>query len=149
MNFYDKISAYYTENKRDLPWRNTKDPYKIWLSEIIMQQTQISQETAYYYKFIATYPTVFDLTKANEQEILVLWKEPGYYSGARNLLHPAKEIIKKLKLVNCKISRFLKLSEIFFYTNHFNPKLSFYNSVKDDFQNIINFLFNFRVFVPM
>ena len=95
MKFCDKISEYYTENKRDLPWRNTKDPYKIWLSEIIMQQTQISQETAYYYKFIATYPTVFDLTKANEQEILVLWKEPGYYSGARNLHHPVKEIIKK------------------------------------------------------
>ena len=94
MNFYDKISAYYTENKRNLPRRNTKDPYKIWLSEIIMQQTQISQGTAYYYKFIETYPTVFDLAKADEQDILALWQGLGYYSGARNLLHPAKEIKK-------------------------------------------------------
>jgi len=65
MNFCDKISAYYTENKRNLPRRKTKDPYKIWLSEIIMQQRQISQGTAYYYKFIEIYPTVFDLAKAD------------------------------------------------------------------------------------
>ena len=60
-----------------------------------MKQTQISQETAYYYKFIETYPTVFDLAKADEQDILALWQGLGYYSGARNLLHPVKEIKKK------------------------------------------------------
>jgi len=95
MKFCDKISAYYIENKRDLPWRKTKDPYKIWLSEIIMQQTQISQGTAYYYKFVETYPTVFDLAKAGEQDILILWQGLGYYSRARNLHHTAKEIVRK------------------------------------------------------
>ena len=60
-----------------------------------MQQTQISQETEYYYKFIKTYPTDLDLAKADEQDILLLWQELGYYSGTQNLHHTAKKIIKK------------------------------------------------------
>ena len=97
MSFCTKILAYYSENKRDLPWRKSKDPYKIWLSEIIMQQTQISQGTAYYQQFIKTYPTVFDLAKAEEQDILLLWQGLGYYSRARNLHHSAQIIVTKYK----------------------------------------------------
>jgi A/G-specific adenine glycosylase len=92
MTFCDKILEYYAQNKRDLPWRKTKNPYKIWLSEIIMQQTRISQGTAYYLKFINKYPTVFHLAKADEQDVLLLWQGLGYYSRARNLHHTAKEI---------------------------------------------------------
>ncbi len=93
MSFCTKVLAYYSENKRDLPWRKSKDPYKIWLSEIIMQQTQISQGTAYYQRFIEKYPTVFDLAKADEQDILLLWQGLGYYSRARNLHHTAQIIV--------------------------------------------------------
>lgn len=94
MTFCDKILEFYAQNKRDLPWRKTKDPYKIWLSEIIMQQTRISQGTAYYLKFINKYPTVFHLAQADEQDVLLLWQGLGYYSRARNLHHTAKEIAK-------------------------------------------------------
>jgi len=97
MDFCKNISAHYAENKRDLPWRKTKDPYKIWLSEIIMQQTQISQGTSYYLKFAEKYPTVFDLAKADEKDVLLLWQGLGYYSRARNLHHTAKEIVQKHK----------------------------------------------------
>ncbi len=95
MSFCTEILAYYSENKRDLPWRKSKDPYKIWLSEIIMQQTQISQGTTYYLRFIEKYPAVFDLAQADEQDILLLWQGLGYYSRARNLHHSAQTIVAK------------------------------------------------------
>ena len=97
MNFSNQILSWYDKNKRDLPWRLTKDPYKIWLSEIIMQQTQIVQGTSYYLKFFENYPTIFDLANADEQEILVLWQGLGYYSRARNLHHTAKKIVHSNK----------------------------------------------------
>ena len=97
MKFSEKILIWYDQNKRDLPWRETKNPYKIWLSEIIMQQTQIVQGTGYYLKFIDTFPTVFDLAKASEQDVLLLWQGLGYYSRARNLHKTAKDIVKNYK----------------------------------------------------
>ena len=63
---------WYSENKRELPWRNTKNPYFIWLSEIILQQTQVNQGLPYYYKFVNQYPTVFDLANASESDVLKL-----------------------------------------------------------------------------
>ncbi len=86
------ITDWYRQNKRDLPWRHTNDPYKIWLSEIIMQQTRVEQGLSYYLKFINTYPSVFDLANASEQEVLNLWQGLGYYSRARNLHFTAKFI---------------------------------------------------------
>ncbi len=86
------ILNWYKNNFRDLPWRNTQDPYKIWLSEIILQQTQVQQGWAYYEKFIEFYPTVSDLAAANEENILKLWQGLGYYSRARNLHKTAKVI---------------------------------------------------------
>ena len=71
---------WYSENKRELPWRNTKNPYFIWLSEIILQQTQVNQGLPYYYKFVNQYPTVFDLANASESDVLKLWQGLGYYS---------------------------------------------------------------------
>jgi A/G-specific adenine glycosylase len=91
--FSHKIISWYQQNKRDLPWRETKDPYKIWLSEIILQQTRVAQGMPYYFSFIESFPTVFDLARANEQEILKLWQGLGYYSRARNLHFTAKTIV--------------------------------------------------------
>jgi A/G-specific adenine glycosylase len=90
--FSPKIVQWYGQNKRDLPWRDTNDPYKIWLSEIILQQTRVSQGLPYYERFIAAYPTIASLARASEQEILRLWQGLGYYSRARNLHKCAKEV---------------------------------------------------------
>src|SRR3954463_15728300 len=93
--FSEKIVEWYLENKRDLPWRATKDPYKIWLSEIILQQTRVAQGLPYYQKFIKSYPTVKALAAAKEQEVLRLWQGLGYYTRARNLHACAKTIVRE------------------------------------------------------
>jgi A/G-specific adenine glycosylase len=87
------ICEWYRRNKRDLPWRETKDPYFIWLSEVILQQTRVDQGKNYYLKFISHYPTVQDLAMADEQEVLNDWQGLGYYSRARNLHASAKMIV--------------------------------------------------------
>ena len=89
----NKLITWYKKNKRDLPWRNTSDPYKIWLSEIILQQTQVIQGLNYYIKFINAFPTVNDLAFASEDQVMRLWQGLGYYSRARNL-HAAAKFIK-------------------------------------------------------
>ena len=95
-NFRNKLIDWYLENKRELPWRSTDQPYFIWLSEIILQQTRIDQGLPYYLKFIETYPNVEDLANASEEEVLKLWQGLGYYTRARNLHHTAKYISKEL-----------------------------------------------------
>ena len=92
MSFSRKILDWYEENKRPLPWRQTTNPYKIWLSEILLQQTRVAQGLPYYEKFIAKFPTVFDLANASEETVLKLWQGLGYYSRARNLHATAKII---------------------------------------------------------
>ncbi|WP_430815806.1 A/G-specific adenine glycosylase [Carboxylicivirga sp. RSCT41] len=92
-DFAIKLQEWYNTNKRMLPWRASKDPYKVWLSEIIMQQTQVVQGEAYYLKFVENFPTVNDLAKATEQQVLKLWQGLGYYSRARNLHAAAKSIV--------------------------------------------------------
>lgn len=76
-----------------MPWRGERNPYRIWLSEIILQQTRVAQGTSYYLKFLAAYPTVEDLAKANETEVLALWQGLGYYSRARNLHKAAQQVM--------------------------------------------------------
>ncbi|MCR9181762.1 MAG: A/G-specific adenine glycosylase [Flavobacteriaceae bacterium] len=97
MSFTSKLIDWYQSNKRELPWRARKDPYAIWLSEIILQQTRIEQGLKYYEAFIETYPTVFDLAKAEEEDVLKLWQGLGYYSRARNLHHTAISIVETHK----------------------------------------------------
>ena len=92
MDFSKQLVLWYLQNKRDLPWRNDKNPYNIWLSEIILQQTRISQGTPYYHKFINKYPAISDLAAADEDEVLKLWQGLGYYSRGRNLHHTARYI---------------------------------------------------------
>ena len=91
-HFSPLLLAWYQQNKRDLPWRHTRDPYKIWLCEIIMQQTRVVQGLAYYNRFVSTYPTPLALARASEDEVLKLWQGLGYYSRARNLHAAAKSM---------------------------------------------------------
>ncbi len=96
MGFSDQILRWYGENKRPLPWRDTKDPYKIWLSEIMLQQTRVAQGLPYYQKFLGEFPTVKHLSGASEKKVLKLWQGLGYYSRARNLHHTARKVDREL-----------------------------------------------------
>lgn len=95
MNFNQTLTRWYSDNKRELPWRKTKDPYFIWLSEIILQQTRIDQGLPYYESFVSSFPTVFELANATEEQVLKLWQGLGYYSRARNLHFTAKHIVSE------------------------------------------------------
>ncbi len=96
MIFSNKLIYWYLKNKREMPWRNTINPYFIWLSEIILQQTRVAQGTSYYLKFIEHFPTIQDLANADEQLVLKLWQGLGYYSRARNLHFTAQYIVNDL-----------------------------------------------------
>lgn len=93
MNFGTIIIRWYKKNKRELPWRDTRNPYLIWLSEIILQQTRVEQGLSYYLRFAEKYPNVKSLANAKEDDVLKLWQGLGYYSRARNLYKAAKKIV--------------------------------------------------------
>lgn len=95
--FASIIISWYESNKRELPWRETTDPYFIWLSEVILQQTRVDQGYDYYVRFVHHYPGVVDLAAADEDEVLKLWQGLGYYSRARNLHATARIIADKYK----------------------------------------------------
>lgn len=95
MDLPNKLISWYLENKREMPWRQTTDPYHIWLSEIILQQTRVAQGLPYYLKFTEAFPTVKDLAEASEEEVLKLWQGLGYYSRGRNLHAAAKHIMEE------------------------------------------------------
>ena len=95
MDWTKTLLDWYKENKRDFPWRKSQDPYHIWLSEIILQQTRVQQGLPYYEKFIKNFPTVFDLAAASEENVLKLWQGLGYYSRARNLHASAQWVVKE------------------------------------------------------
>ena len=88
------LLEWFRENRRPLPWRETRDPYAIWLSEVILQQTRIAQGTAYWQRFIERWPTVESLAAATEDEVLREWQGLGYYSRARNLHAAARQIVE-------------------------------------------------------
>ena len=93
LNFSKKLVSWYLENKKILPWRSTDNPYFIWLSEILLQQTRVEQGLQYYNNFIYRFPEIKSLAEAKEEEILKLWQGLGYYSRARNLHFASKQII--------------------------------------------------------
>ncbi|HUH46956.1 MAG TPA: A/G-specific adenine glycosylase [Arenibacter sp.] len=95
MGFSRIILEWYAVNKRDLPWRETREPYFIWLSEIMLQQTRVAQGIPYYMKFVEAFPSIEDLAAATEGEVLKLWQGLGYYSRARNLHATAKMVAEK------------------------------------------------------
>jgi A/G-specific adenine glycosylase len=92
-DFQNAILQWFTINQRELPWRKNQNPYYIWLSEVILQQTRIDQGTQYFLQFVKTFPTVHDLANASEQDVLLLWQGLGYYSRARNMHHTAQTIV--------------------------------------------------------
>jgi len=96
MDFHNILINWYLQNKRDLPWRNTVNPYHIWLSEIMLQQTRVAQGMPYFFAFTKEFPTVFDLANASEEQVLKLWQGLGYYSRARNLHKTAQYIANEL-----------------------------------------------------
>lgn len=95
MNFNRIIYEWYANNKRLLPWRDTRQPYSIWVSEVILQQTRVDQGLDYYYRFLENFPTVFHLAQSSEQQVLSVWKGLGYYSRARNMHATAKMVVDK------------------------------------------------------
>ena len=92
----ERLIYWYLKNKRDLPWRKTKDPYLVWLSEIMLQQTRVAQGLPYFIRFTEAYKTVFDLANSDESSVLKLWQGLGYYSRARNLHFTAKYVAEEL-----------------------------------------------------
>jgi A/G-specific adenine glycosylase len=95
MYFSQQIIRWYNRNHRSLPWRETHDPYVIWLSEVILQQTRVNQGTPYFYKFTENYPNIESFASAPEEEVLRHWQGLGYYSRARNMLKTAKLIMQE------------------------------------------------------
>lgn len=95
MSFSGIILDWYHQNKRSLPWRKSLNPYKIWLSEIILQQTRVAQGAPYYLRFVEQFPTVHHMANAREEEVLKLWQGLGYYSRARNLHATAKIVVNQ------------------------------------------------------
>lgn len=95
--FAPVLERWYEHHKRDLPWRHTRDPYRIWLSEIILQQTRVAQGKPYYERFVAAYPTITDMARTEERELLRLWQGLGYYSRARNLYQTARYVTEHLE----------------------------------------------------
>src|SRR5207302_7531250 len=92
-SFRKQLLAWFWQFQRDLPWRRTRDPYHVWLSEIMLQQTRVAAVIPYYERFLERFPDVHALATAPQEEVLRLWSGLGYYSRARNLQHAAQEIV--------------------------------------------------------
>ncbi|MFA5323190.1 MAG: hypothetical protein WC373_11010, partial [Smithella sp.] len=90
-----RLLAWYRRNQRSLPWRETSDPYRIWISEIMLQQTQVDTVIPYYHRFLKTFPTLPSLAHAPLQDVLKIWENLGYYSRARNIHAAARMIVEK------------------------------------------------------
>src|SRR5512141_2972405 len=90
-----KLVAWFAQNARDLPWRKTRDPYAIWVSEIMLQQTQVKTVLPYYERWLAEFPTIAALASASQQQVLKVWQGLGYYARARNLHRAAQQIMEQ------------------------------------------------------
>jgi A/G-specific adenine glycosylase len=113
-----KLADWYIDHKRELPWRDITDPYRIWISEIILQQTRVNQGLSYYNRFIERFPTVQMLAEANEDTVLKYWQGLGYYTRARNLYKAARQIMSSFNgIFPTEHSDILKLSGIGEYTS--------------------------------
>jgi A/G-specific adenine glycosylase len=117
MKFSNSLIQWYLQNKRDLPWRNSTNPYHIWLSEIMLQQTRVAQGLPFFLRFTEAFPTVFDLANADEEQVLKLWQGLGYYSRARNLHKTAQFIAFELNgIFPATYNDLLKLKGVGEYT---------------------------------
>src|SRR5271155_1167021 len=93
--FQERLLGWFRAHQRDLPWRRSRDPYRIWVAEVMLQQTRIAAVLPYYRRFLRRFPRVQDLARAREQEVLKSWSGLGYYSRARNLHRAAGEIVAR------------------------------------------------------
>ncbi len=116
MNFSNLLINWYHEHKRALPWRTTTNPYFIWLSEVILQQTRVNQGLPYYERFVEHYPTVYKLAAAPQEEVLKLWQGLGYYSRARNLQAAAMQVVDNGGKFPDNYADLLKLKGVGSYT---------------------------------
>ena len=116
INFAKSILTWYKKHRRDLPWRKTKDPYKIWVSEIILQQTRIDQGISYYINFIEKFPDIQSLAHSSEKKVLKNWEGLGYYSRAINMLYNAKKIVSEKKKMPTTFTELIKLKGVGEYT---------------------------------
>ena len=141
MSIENELLKWYLINKRDLPWRQNKDPYSIWISEIILQQTRVSKGIQYYSNFIKRFPNIEELSISNESEVLKLWQGLGYYNRAINLHKTSKEIFNNLKgIFPSRYEDLIKLKGIGDYTASAISSICFneYNPVIDG--NVLRFL---------
>ena len=141
MSIENELLKWYLINKRDLPWRQNKDPYSIWISEIILQQTRVSKGIQYYSNFIKRFPNIEELSISNESEVLKLWQGLGYYNRAINLHKTSKEIFNNLKgIFPSRYEDLIKLKGVGDYTASAISSICFdeYNPVVDG--NVLRFL---------
>ena len=101
----ERLLEWFHKFQRDLPWRRNKDPYRIWLSEIMLQQTRVVAVIPFYERFLEHFPTIAALAAAPETEVLRLWAGLGYYSRARNLQSAAKEIVAKMRAITVQAAK--------------------------------------------
>ena len=142
-NHQKKLLTWFSKNKRALPWRKTKNPYSVWISEVMLQQTTCTAVIPYYKKFIKKFPTLKDLAKAQEKDIFSIWTGLGYYRRAQNLLKSAKQI-HKLKTFPTSYEELLKLPGFGAYTSRAVSSLSFNKPVGVLDGNVIRFLSRFH-----
>ena len=148
-----ELLQWFLVNKRDLPWRKTKDSYFIWLSEIIFQQTRISQGIDYYRRFVDKYPDIYSLAAASEDEVLKLWQGLGYYSRARNMLKTARQIVKEYKgIFPTEFKELIKLKGIGEYTASVILSISFdkpFAVIDGNVKRLISRLYNIHDFIDV
>ena len=141
MSFENQLLEWYINNKRDLPWRKNKDPYRVWISEIILQQTRVVQGEKYFNNFIKKFPSVKSLASSDESEVLKIWKGLGYYNRAINIHKTSREIVNTLNGVFPNTyDELIKLKGIGDYTASAISSICFneYNPVVDG--NVLRFL---------
>ncbi len=146
MEIYEKLSEWYEIVKRELPWRETSDPYYIWISEIILQQTRVAQGTDYYNRFILKFPDIFSLANADIDDVLKLWQGLGYYTRARNLHFTAKFLVNERKgKFPGSFSELLKLKGVGEYTAAAISSIAFHEpkaAVDGNVKRVISRLFS-------
>lgn len=139
--FTTRLLAWYGRNKRDLPWRNTSDPYLVWVSEIILQQTRVGQGLDYYKRFVERFPAIQALAEATEQEVLKQWQGLGYYSRARNMHAAARQIMQEFQgKFPDQYQQILSLKGIGSYTAAAIASIAFHDPVPVVDGNVIRFL---------
>jgi len=151
MNFIKYLYEWYYKYQRNLAWRNTQNPYKIWISEVILQQTRVNQGSDYYTKFIEKFPDIVTLANAKEEDVLKIWQGLGYYSRARNLHFAAKQIITEYNgIFPTDFNEIIKLKGIGEYSAGAIASLAFkqpFPAIDGNVQRVISRLYGIKIAV--